>query len=483
MYFGISSSLLNNQVNCLILGFCSDTNLDTLLNTLSPTQQKLAKELMAGLQEKGDWTYQASFEGCSLLLYQVGKSEAFTADSLKQSLQDIISFIQQQKHQSICLSLPPINEKTANQQLKYMALQISALHYQCLDFKTVQKKSSTLETVNFYLPGAEEKTLKDAESMAAGIALTRYLVDLPANHCTPTFMAEQAQKLSQEYDSLHAKIMGPEVMQELGMGALLAVAQGSVQPPRLIELRYQGAGEQAPIILVGKGITFDSGGLSIKPANAMDEMKYDMAGAASVLGVLKACALLKLPLNVIGLMPCAENMPSGQAVKPGDIIKTMSGQTVEIINTDAEGRLVLADALTYAERFNPKMVLDMATLTGAVIVALGHITTGFMANNEEVAQLIEQAGKDSHDKIWRLPLDEAYQESLDSPIADMINASFDRTASSIVAACFLSRFTKKYPWAHLDIAGTAAISGKKRQATGRPVSLILELLIKIAYAN
>jgi leucyl aminopeptidase len=267
------------------------------------------------------------------------------------------------------------------------------------------------------------------------------------------------------------------------MGILLAVAQGSDQPPRLIDIQYKGHKDAKPIILVGKGITFDSGGLSIKPANAMDEMKYDMSGAASVLGTIKACALLKLPVNIIGLIASAENLVSGAAVKPGDIITSMSGQTVEIINTDAEGRLVLADALTYAEQYDPEFVIDIATLTGAIIVALGSIASGYMTKDDELATLIETAAKESQDKVWRMPLDDAYQEALDSPLADMINAGFDRSAGSITAACFLSRFTEKYRWAHIDIAGTAWISGKKRNATGRPVPLLTQLIRHVAQSR
>ena len=228
---------------------------------------------------------------------------------------------------------------------------------------------------------------------------------------------------------------------------------------------------------------FDSGGISIKPADGMNEMKFDMAGAASVLGTIKACALLNLPINIIGLLACAENMPGGGAIKPGDIITTLAGHTVEIVNTDAEGRLVLADALTYAEQFNPRLVIDIATLTGAVIVALGSISTGVMTPDDDLANLILTAARDSEDKAWRLPLDEAYQEALDSPIADMINASFDRSAGSITAGCFLSRFTEKYRWAHLDIAGTGWVSGKKRNATGRPVPLLVQLLRDLAHAS
>ncbi len=300
-----------------------------------------------------------------------------------------------------------------------------------------------------------------------GVELTRHLGNMPANICTPTYISQQAMKLCEEFPTLSCTIMGPDEIRDMGMGLLLAVSQGSDQPPQLIDIHYKGTKDDcAPIVLVGKGITFDSGGLSIKPANAMDEMKYDMCGAASVLGTLRACALLKLPVHVIGLIAAAENLLSGSAVKPGDIVTSMSGQTVEIINTDAEGRLVLADALTYAERYNPSFVVDIATLTGAVIIALGNVTSGFMTTDDELAAWIEKAAKESQDKVWRLPLDKAYQEALDSPLADMVNANFDRSAGSITAACFLSRFTEKYRWAHLDIAGTAWVSGKKRNATG-----------------
>jgi leucyl aminopeptidase len=260
------------------------------------------------------------------------------------------------------------------------------------------------------------------------------------------------------------------------MGGLLAIGQGSVEPPCFIELSYQGAGEKSPVVLVGKGITFDAGGLSLKPANLMDEMKYDMAGAATVLGVLQTCAALNLPINVVGLIASAENLPSGTAVKPGDIITSLSGQTIEIMNTDAEGRVVLADALTYAARFKPRCVIDIATLTGAIIVALGNVYAGLFTKDEALAQNLLQASSQSRDKIWRMPMDPAYDETIESPLADMINASFDRTASSIVAATFLSRFTKDYPWAHLDVAGSAWVTGKKRIATGRPLPLLIQFL-------
>lgn len=289
-------------------------------------------------------------------------------------------------------------------------------------------------------------------------------------------MAEQAKILAKEVE-LDIQVLKKDAIEKEGMGALLAVAQGSEQPPHFVVLEYNGAKKgQKPVVLVGKGVTFDSGGICIKPAAGMEEMKFDMAGAASVLGTLKAIALLKLPINVVGIMPLTENLPSGSAVKPGDIIKSLSGQTIEVINTDAEGRLILADALTYSERFEPDVVIDMATLTGAIIIALGAVATGLMSNDTTLSDELAKAGEQSHDRIWPLPLWDDYQEQIDSNIADISNIGIGG-GKSITAACFLSRFTKKFRWAHLDIAGTAWRSGQNKTATGRPVSLLVQFLL------
>lgn len=261
-----------------------------------------------------------------------------------------------------------------------------------------------------------------------------------------------------------------------GMGGLLAVAQGSEEPVQFITLEYLGAEKQKPIVLVGKGVTFDAGGICLKPALGMEEMKYDMSGAAAVLGVLKTIAQLELPIHVVGIIPLTENLPSGRAVKPGDVVKTLAGLNVEVINTDAEGRLILADALTYSERFNPAAVIDMATLTGAIIVTLGTVATGMMSNTTELALEIEKAGQESQDRVWPLPLWDDYQEQINSNVADVSNVGIGG-GKSITAACFLSRFTKKLNWAHLDIAGTAWKSGPEKTATGRPVSLIVQFLL------
>ncbi|MBA1290168.1 leucyl aminopeptidase [Pseudomonas japonica] len=323
-----------------------------------------------------------------------------------------------------------------------------------------------------------ERAVQHARAIALGMSLTRDLGNMPPNVCHPTFLGELAKGLAKDHKNLKVEVHDEKKLQQLGMGSFLAVAQGSAQPPRLIVAQYQGGkkGEQ-PYVLVGKGITFDTGGISIKPSANMDEMKFDMCGAASVFGTLRAVLELQLPINLVCLMACAENMPSGTATRPGDIVETMSGQTVEILNTDAEGRLVLCDALTYAERFKPKAVVDVATLTGACVVALGGHTSGLLGNNDGLIADLLSAGRRADDRAWQLPLFDEYQEQLDSPFADIANIGGPK-AGTITAACFLSRFAKSYDWAHLDIAGTAWLSGgKDKGATGRPVPLLTQYLL------
>ena len=345
------------------------------------------------------------------------------------------------------------------------------------------KKEKTSVTLrNIILPTMREDVkiaqaaLTSAVATAHGASLAKDLGNLPANVCTPTYLAERAQSLGKA-QRLRVEVLERKDMERLGMGSLLSVAAGSVQPPKLITLEYRGAGKQdAPVVLVGKGITFDTGGISIKPAAEMDEMKYDMSGAGSVLGTLSAVAEMKLPMNVVGVVPSTENMPGGRATKPGDIVTTMSGQTVEILNTDAEGRLILCDALTYAERYKPSTVIDIATLTGACVIALGHVATGMFANDDALARELVAAGDASHDRVWHLPLWDDYQEQLRSNFADFANIG-GRPAGSVTAACFLARFTKQFRWAHLDIAGTAWKSGREKGSTGRPVPLLTQFLV------
>ncbi len=321
--------------------------------------------------------------------------------------------------------------------------------------------------------------LARAEAVQAGVDLTRNLANLPANHCTPTHLGKVAQDLGKRH-GLKVEVLGRGEIERLSMGSFLAVAQGSEQAPRFIVLRYDGAGKRdAPHVLVGKGVTFDTGGISIKPAAEMDEMKYDMSGAASVLGAFEAIARIKPRINLVGLIPATENMPSGSAIKPGDVVTSMSGQTIEILNTDAEGRLILCDALTYAERFKPASVVDIATLTGACIIALGHINSGLFSPDDALAAALLEAGRQAQDSCWRMPLSDEYAEGLKTHYADVANIA-GRAAGSVTAACFLQRFTKAYRWAHLDIAGTAWKSGAAKGATGRPVPLLVHYLLNCA---
>ena len=321
------------------------------------------------------------------------------------------------------------------------------------------------------------RALAEAAAIDAGKRLARDLGNRPGNVCTPSHLAECAAALAEEFEAVSTEVLEDERMRELGMGALLAVARGSRLPPKLIVVVYAGASpDEAPIVLVGKGVTFDSGGISIKPAAAMDEMKFDMCGAASVLGAVRAAAELGLPLNVISVVPAVENLPDGQACKPGDIVTSLSGQTIEILNTDAEGRLILCDAITYAERYDPDTVIDVATLTGACVIALGHVASGLFTNSPELGDALRAAAARSGDACWELPAWPEYEEALKSNFADVANVG-GRPAGAVTAAVFLSRFARERRWAHLDIAGTAWAGGKNKGATGRPVPLLVQYLI------
>ena len=318
--------------------------------------------------------------------------------------------------------------------------------------------------------------LAHGAAIAAGAALTRDLANLPANVCTPSYLASRARQLAREHRSVRAQILDERQIRRLRMGAFLSVTSGSEEPPRLIVLRYQGGRRGvAPVVLVGKGVTFDSGGISLKQPPGMDEMKFDMTGAASVLGAIKAAAIIGLPLNLVGVVPACENMPSGRATKPGDIVRSMSGRTIEIVNTDAEGRLILCDALQYTRRFKPAVVLDIATLTGACVIALGAHLSAVMSNDRDLAARIVAAGERAEDRVWHMPMAEEYHEQLKSNFADFMNSS-GREGGAITAACFLSKFTEGLTWAHLDIAGTAYLGGAQKGSTGRPVAMLVDFL-------
>ena len=343
------------------------------------------------------------------------------------------------------------------------------------------KHGKPLHRLGINMPATEgtpaREALVDGTAIAGGVELARTLGDLPGNICTPSYLASQARKLGKTSTRLKVGVLDEARMKKLGMGSLLSVSRGSREPARLITLEYKGAAaSEKPVVLVGKGVTFDSGGISLKPGAAMDEMKYDMCGAASVLGTLKACVEMELPINVTGVIPTTENLPDGDASKPGDIVTSMSGLTIEVLNTDAEGRLILCDALTYSARFKPDVVIDIATLTGACVIALGSHAAGLLSNDDELADELLDAGETAGDRAWHMPLWDEYQPQLKSNFADMANIG-GREAGTITAACFLSRFTEKYRWAHLDIAGVAWKSGSAKGATGRPVSLLTQFLL------
>jgi len=372
-------------------------------------------------------------------------------------------------------------ELTYNDVAHQISIAVSTRYYQ---FALPDAKNHQPKSINLCLATQDNKTLKalksgllSGESTAQGINTARYLGDLPGNICTPSYLADQAKQLATGCKALTVKIVTEKQMEKLGMHSFLSVSKGSSEEGKLICLEYKGTkASSAPQLLIGKGITFDTGGISLKPGAGMDEMKYDMCGAASVMGVFNALVSMQANVHVVGIIAAAENMPNSNASKPGDIVTSMSGQTIEILNTDAEGRLVLCDALTYAERYKPKAVVDIATLTGACVVALGKHASAVYSNEQKLADALIASGEKTHDRAWQMPLWDDYQQQLNSNFADMANIG-GPGGGSITAACFLSRYAKKYPWAHLDIAGTAWLNGPKKGATGRPVKLLLDYVL------
>ena len=421
-----------------------------------------------------------------VLLVGLGKQDDFNAKAYSAAVKAALKALGDTKASQILFSLPEVlisDRDTAWAVQTTVQLARESAYRFIANFPQFKSKKETdpagpAEIILSVAPAeqaAAKMALLHGVALANGMALTKDLGNLPGNICTPTYLADTAKKMAREF-KLKVEILDEKQMQALKMGSLLSVGKGSAQASKFIVLQYTGASAKtAPVVLVGKGITFDTGGISLKPGAEMDEMKYDMCGAASVLGTIRAVAEMLLPVNLTVVVPAAENMPSDRASKPGDIVTSMSGQTIEILSTDAEGRLVLCDALTYSERFKPAAVVDVATLTGACIIALGHVNSGLFTKDDALAEALSKAGKTSLDTVWRMPLDEEYQEQLKSNFADMANIG-GRAAGSVTAACFLARFTEKYRWAHLDIAGTAWKSGAAKGATGRPVPLLVEFV-------
>ncbi|CAG67219.1 leucyl aminopeptidase [Acinetobacter baylyi] len=444
----------------------ADTYKINTLDTITHTSQ-----FKSGFNEVLTLIGQA--ETCSYLnLVGLGDLKDLQPAKIAKLAQTIIKLVQTKfKQIHLDISALPI-------ELHYLfALNLTQANYVFDEFKS-KKSEAQLEQIHLITAqtGLTTQQLDLIQAIASGQDLARDLGNRPGNICFPEYLADQAKALAHEFpELLKVTILDEQQMADLGMNAFLAVSQGSDRPGRIITLEYNAQLEQAPVVLVGKGVTFDTGGISIKPAQGMDEMKFDMCGAASVLGTIRTLCEARLPIHVVGAVAAAENMPSGQATRPGDIVTTMSGQTVEILNTDAEGRLVLCDTLTYIKRFNPSLVIDIATLTGACVVALGKVVSGLFSPDDALAQELQQAGEQSFDRVWRLPVMDDYQELLDSPFADIANIG-GPYGGAITAACFLQRFTRDYRWAHLDIAGTAWLSGTAKGATGRPVPLLVQFL-------
>ncbi len=419
-----------------------------------------------------------------VLLVGLGKEKEFGEKILLGAIRTAFKALHQTgaKDAGLCITDIPVKERDTawNVRQTVILAEESIYRFDRLKSKS-DKHQPSLAKVSIFINDKSatevaEMAVQQGTAIAHGMSVAKDLGNLAPNVCTPSYLAEQAKDMAKTF-KLKFSVLEEKDMEKLGMGALLAVARGSRQPAKLIVLEYRGReNTEKPVVLVGKGVTFDTGGISLKPAADLDEMKYDMSGAASVLGTLTAVAEMKLPVNVIGIIPATENMPGGNATKPGDVVTSLSGQTIEILNTDAEGRLILCDALTYAERYKPEVVVDIATLTGACVVALGHVVTGLMGNDEQLVQDLLQAGERASDRAWQLPLWEEYQELLKSNFADMANIG-GRWGGAITAACFLARFTEKFRWAHLDIAGTAWKSGKEKGSTGRPVPLLTQFLI------
>ena len=377
----------------------------------------------------------------------------------------------------------PVKGRDVAWKVRQTVLHMNACRYQFEQLKSENNdKKKILRKLIMNVPGRRDlvtggSAIQQGSAISAGMAMARDLGNLPSNICTPSYIAHQAINLAKAHKKLKVTVLEEADMLKLKMGSLLSVSAGSRQPAKLVTLEYKGGKtSEQPVVLVGKGVTFYTGGISLKPGAAMDEMKFDMCGAASVIGTVNAVQAMNLPINLVGIIPTTENMPDGLATKPGDIVSSMSGLTIEILNTDAEGRLILCDALTYAEKFKPRCVIDIATLTGACIIALGKVPSAVLGNHQSLINDLIQSGKQIEDKVWELPLWDEYQDQLKSNFADMANIG-GRDAGTITAACFLSRFTKKYKWAHLDIAGTAWKSGDAKGATGRPVPLLTQYIL------
>jgi leucyl aminopeptidase len=480
------------ECDCIIVGVYQDQHLSPAAQRLNDSTQGLIADVLARGDisgKNGETVLLNGLQGSPtprLLLVGLGENKPLSGKLYIKALAAAINSLKKPFIKSVVCALADCTVEQADLiwKTRQIAEVFSDAVYQYTHTKSDKTTESQISSIRISVSEADQAAaqtgLAQGLAIAEGVAFAKHLADLPGNICTPTFLAEQAIALGGQFAKLTTHILEESDMQALGMGSLLSVSRGSRQPAKLISLDYQGGEKNSkPIVLVGKGLTFDAGGISLKPGLGMDEMKYDMCGGAAVLGTLLFAARLNLPLNIVGLVPASENLPDGDANKPGDIVTSMSGKTIEILNTDAEGRLILCDTLTYAERFHPDVVIDMATLTGACLVALGRIPSGMLGNDDELCDDLIAASETANDSVWRLPLWEEYQELLKSNFADMANIG-GKDAGTITAACFLSRFAESFRWAHLDIAGTAWRSGQTKGATGRPVPLLSQYLLNRA---
>ena len=493
MEFSIKSGApLTGASGCLVVGVFEPRK----LSAAAAAVDRAAKGFLAGVLRRGDMQGKP---GSTLLLHKVpgiaaervllvglGREAEFREKRYREAVAAAVRALNATGAQEASLHLTELAVGRRDAAWK-VAHAVTVAREGAYRFTRMKSKAeadpAALHRLVLSVDRAAEKRaaagLAQGLAIAHGMSLAKDLGNLPPNVCTPAYLAAQARELAKRY-RMKVTVLERADMERLGMHTLLSVAQGSAQPPKFIVLEHRGGPKKMkPVALVGKGITFDTGGISLKPAGEMDEMKFDMCGAASVLGTMKAVGEMKLPLNVIGVVPTTENMPGGRATRPGDIVKSLSGQTVEILNTDAEGRLILCDALTYVERFKPAAVIDIATLTGACVIALGHVASGLFSNDDALAREVASAADAAHDRVWRLPVWDDYQEQLKSNFADFANIG-GRPAGAVTAACFLARFAGKFKWAHLDIAGTAWKSGAENGATGRPVPLLTQFLVNRA---
>ncbi|NLR75252.1 MULTISPECIES: leucyl aminopeptidase [Leeia] len=487
MEFSIKTGAADKQaVGCVVVGVFEDGKLSAAAKAVDTASGGALKAALADGDISGKAGSSLLLRGLAnvaatrVLLVGLGKDSKQVSDKdLLDGLSAAFAALLESGSRDAAVFLSE-EAADAGMALQQAMLLLASARYRFDQFKSKPAENrQNLHALHFFVGkkdvAAAEQGLRLGQAVSAGVNLTKDLGNMPPNVCTPSYLAGVAQELAQQY-SLSVEVLETADMEKLGMGSLLSVAKGSVVPPRLVVLKYSGGGKKdKPVVLVGKGITFDSGGISLKPGEGMDEMKYDMCGAGTVLGVMKAVSEAQLPINVIGVVVAAENMPAGNASKPSDIVTSMSGQTIEILNTDAEGRLILCDALTYVERFDPAAVIDIATLTGACVIALGHINTGLFANDDDLANELLASASATRDWAWRMPVQAEYDDALKSNFADMANVG-SRAGGSVTAAMFLNRYTKAYKWAHLDIAGTAWKSGPAKGATGRPVPLLVNFL-------